>query len=108
MHAVSPEAPDRIVVIRNPASSHAGSVQDEVITPFQDFGLSPGQLVEFDIPSRDVDTSTESLAALLQPGDRLISPGGDGTGNLAVNAAMLASHEGVRLGFLPYGNFNDI
>lgn len=106
--AFSPEVSDRVVVIRNSESSHADRVQDEVMRPLQGLGLSVGQLVEFPVPSTDFSESVERLAEILEPGDRVISPAGDGTASLAVNAAILARSEDVRLGFLPYGNFNDV
>jgi diacylglycerol kinase family enzyme len=108
MNAPSPEITDRIVVIRNPDSSHADKVQAEVIDQYEALGLSKDGLVQFQVPSTDISESTERLAEILEPGDRLISPAGDGTGNLAVNAAIRSGQNDIRIGFLPYGNFNDM
>lgn len=99
---------DRIVVIRNPESSRAERVENEIMAPIKNIGLARGQLIEFPVPSPDIEESIERLAEILHPGDRVISPAGDGTGNLVINASILAEVNDVRVGFLPYGNFNDI
>ena len=99
---------ERILVVRNPACSHASRVQSDVIDRLNDGGLAKGQLVEFSTPSADSDETIEKLREIIKPGDQILVPAGDGTGNAVANAYIDADNEGVRIGFLPYGNFNDM
>jgi len=93
---------ERIVVVRNPNSSNADRVNERVIHPLQ---KAYGKQVEvFKTPSKYWQNNFEAMQKFFQPGDNVIVAAGDGTANAAVNALP----EDTRIGFLPYGNINDM
>ena len=98
---------ERILVVRNPASSHADQVEHDVMDCLYD-NFTASRIQEFWTPSSDYEVTTAEIAAAIQPGDSIIVAAGDGTGNATANAYLQANAEGTRLGFLPYGNFNDM
>src|SRR5882672_5841653 len=98
---------ERIVVVRNPVSSHASDVQRMVMSPLVDH-FPRHQVTELWTPSADWGETVDAIAEALQPGDTALVAAGDGTGSAAVNAYIQANIEGVKLGFLPYGNFHDM
>ncbi|MDL2342387.1 MAG: diacylglycerol kinase family protein [Patescibacteria group bacterium] len=98
---------ERTLVIRNPACSHAEKVQHDVLNVLHD-ELPPANLTELWTPSANRAETIEAIAAVIQPGDRIIVAAGDGTGNAVANAYISAKAEGSRIAFLPYGNFNDM
>jgi diacylglycerol kinase family enzyme len=98
---------ERVVVVRNLVSAYANRVQHEVIDRLIDSGLTKGQLIEFWTPSADADETIEKLTKIIQPGDQILVTAGDGTANMGANAFLQANNEGVRIGFLSFGNFSD-
>jgi hypothetical protein len=98
---------ERTLIIRNTASSDADKVQSEVVDRLQE-NLPSSSIHEFWTPSANRDITTEAIAEAIQPGDNIIVAAGDGTSNAVVNAYIQADVEGTKIGFLPYGNFNDM
>lgn len=48
------------------------------------------------------------LAPRIQPGDVILSAAGDGSAHAVFHSVLAANQPGVELGFLAFGNFNDI
>jgi hypothetical protein len=93
----------RLVVVYNRHSSKYARVKSEVLDRL------PTDTVHYQIDNtKQVDANAAALAKFLQPGDRIISAGGDGTATVCVNAIIASKHDGITLGVLPYGNFNDM
>lgn len=100
-------SPERTLVIRNAASSHADKVQAGVVDRLKE-DLPSSSVHEFWTPSADRNITTSAIAEAIRPGDTIIVAAGDGTSNAVVNAYIQAGAEGAKIGFLPYGNFNDM
>lgn len=96
---------ERIVVIHNTKSSRASSVAHGVFDRLEDGGISS---THFLTPSPHVEDNIDAIANLVEPGDTVISAAGDGTANAVFNGLLTADHQDVRVGFLGYGNFNDM
>lgn len=99
----SPEG--RVVVVKNPASTQSKSVERDVVERLRDNNFSP---VIFETPASHRQDNIDVMREFIEPGDRIIVAGGDGTGNIAANAAIDSGQEAVQLGFLGYGNSNDM
>lgn len=99
----SPEG--RLVIVTNPASTQYKHVEHDVIDRLDDSGFLP---VVFETPAVNPQDNIDVLREIVEPDDRVIVAGGDGTGNIAVNAIMESGQEEVQVGFLAYGNFNDM
>lgn len=94
----------RLVIIHNPNSTGARHVRQEVFSRLVEAGES------FDtIQTRYTTTqaNTNDIAAQLRDGDRVISAAGDGTASQLMNAVASTGVD-AEVGFLPYGNFNDL
>jgi diacylglycerol kinase family enzyme len=101
--------PERVLLISNPSSSRASEVQQHVIDPIMTGPLDDREIVQFSITDKDRFVTIQQIAAIIQPYDRVIVVGGDGSGSVTINGIMNAPDStGVRVGFLPYGNFNDM
>ena len=96
----------RLILVYNPRSSHYTKVKRDVITKLQ--GLSGWMIGKFEVADTDVDDNAGRLAKILLDNDLVISAGGDGTANIAMNGVMLSGRKDVKLGVLGYGNFNDM
>ena len=96
----------KLIIVYNPRSSQFGRVRDEVLAPSRK--LKGWMVGKFEVEDTDVDANAAKLAKMLDDGDLVVSAGGDGTATIALNGAMLAKAKDVKLGVLPYGNFNDM
>lgn len=96
---------ERTVVIHNTKSSHAANVAHGVFDRLDEAGIAS---THFLTPSPHVEDNIDAIANLVQPGDTVISAAGDGTANAVLNGLLTADHQDVRVGFLGYGNFNDM
>ena len=94
----------RLVVVKNPNSTRAHRVEHEVINPLHANG-DPFAVVQTLSP--DAEENIAHLSEILRDGDRVLSAGGGRTGMQLANA-VLRSGLDIELGFLPYGNFNDL
>lgn len=94
----------RLLVVHNPNSSGASSVKKEVFARLDD------ESVRYQtITTRFADTEDNiaDIASQLCDGDMVISAAGDGTA-AQVSSAVLDSGADAEIGFLPFGNFNDL
>lgn len=94
----------RLVIVENPRSSAASNIEHEV------FDRLDAQNVRYERVTMRYPNATANildLAETLKSGDMVISAAGDGTASQVANATLLSA-EDIEIGFLPYGNFNDI
>ncbi len=107
---------NRILAVRNPASTNA-AMAEMVLGKLE--GLEwgrHGRLKEVETidPSKSNVTNAEIIADSIQPGDAVLSLGGDGLANDAFNGLLLAEAEGgIRFGEVgllacPLGSGNDL
>lgn len=101
------DLPERTVVVRNPASSLAERVNTNVMNPLY-AALPRSSVVELWTPGGSRADNIAAIAEAIEPGDRLLVAAGDGTSNAVANAYVQANVQGSKIGFLPYGNFNDM
>lgn len=95
----------RLFIVYNPRSTRAGRIREEVLTPAKSL---KGFLVgKFEVEKVPITENARRLSGLLADGDMVVTAGGDGTTEVGVNAVALSGKD-VRLGVLPYGNFNDV
>lgn len=95
----------RLVIVHNGHSTGADRIQHDV---FNQLDLERIPYEVFSTPSPIANENIEAIVEHLKDGDRIISAAGDGTASQLANATLLSQRRDVELGFLPYGNFNDI
>lgn len=96
---------ERVVVIHNTNSSHASEVQANVLNVLDAEGVV---YAAFQTPSPNPKDTIDAVADFVRSGDTILSAAGDGTGNAVGNGLLLANQSDVKVGFLGYGNFNDM
>ena len=97
---------NRVVLVYNKRSSHAQEVQEQVAKPLHE--LFPQGIIEYQIKPTSFEDNTKHIAKLLRDHDLVIAAGGDGTAAITANGVLASKHRQIRVGFLGYGNFNDI
>lgn len=105
LHIMKTNSSERLVVIHNTNSSHATNVQRGVFDRLSAAGLT---YERFLTPSSQPADNIDAVANFVRPGDRVLSAAGDGTANAVANGLLMADLAGVTVGFLGYGNFNDM
>ena len=95
----------RLVVSHNPHSSRASEVQQHVFDKLDAAGYT---YTTIEVQQAHLDDNVARLAPLIQPGDIVLSAAGDGSAHATAHAVMAANQPGVELGFLAFGNFNDL
>lgn len=95
----------RLIIVYNPRSSHYKRVQTEVLAKARK--LKGWMIGKYEVADTDVDDNAHRLAKIFRDNDLVISVGGDGTANIAINGIMLSTAKNVRIGVLGMGNFND-
>lgn len=95
----------RLVISHNPHSSRASEVQQHVFDRLDAAGYA---YTAIEVQQAHLDDNIARLAPLIRPGDIVLSAAGDGSAHATAHAVMAASQPGVELGFLAYGNFNDL
>ena len=94
----------RLIVVYNPRSSKQARIKAEVLDKAKTLG---GYMVgRYEVKPVPVDENATELSKVLVDGDLVVAAGGDGTGTMVLNAAMISERD-VTLGVLGYGNFND-
>lgn len=95
----------RLFIIYNPNSSQYIHVKKDILENISDFkGYTVGKIA---IEKSSFEDNVLRISKILKDGDIAISVGGDATAAITVNA-IIKSGKDVRLGVLPYGNFNDL
>lgn len=95
---------EHITIIQNPNSTNYREVEDKVLRPLYDANV-PFNVYETQYP--DARDNIDAMSRDLPAKGIFINAAGDGTANQLVNATI-AGKKDVALGFLPFGNFNDI
>lgn len=95
----------RLVISHNPHSSRASEVRAQVFDRLEAAGYAYETI---EVRQAHLDDNVARLAPLIQPGDIVLSAAGDGSAHATAHAVMAANQPGVELGFLAYGNFNDL
>ena len=95
----------RLLIVYNSRSSRYEEIKEEILEPAQK--ISGVMIGKYEVQPTDVDKNAKILAKILTDGDTVLAVGGDATAAVAANGIMQAGKQ-VRLGVLPYGNFNDL
>lgn len=93
------------MISHNPHSSRASEVQAQVFDRLTAAGYAYETI---EVQQAHLDDNVARLVPLIQPGDIVLSAAGDGSAHATAHAVMKANQPGVQLGFLAYGNFNDL
>lgn len=102
---MKPSDINRLVVARNPISTNADRVGEQVLRPLSQ---SQWQYHELYTNSPDSLRNINAMAEFIEEGDLLVSCGGDGLANIVTNAVLRAELESAKIVYLPFGNGNDI
>ncbi|MBQ9020157.1 hypothetical protein IJ096_02455 [Candidatus Saccharibacteria bacterium] len=95
----------RLIIVYNPLSTRARKINEEVLADVRKLrGVMVGK---FEVGKTTIVENARRLEGMLSDGDIVVTAGGDGTTEVGVNALCM-SNKDVRLGILPYGNFNDV
>ena len=95
----------RLVIAHNPHSSRAGRVQAAVFDRLDKAGY---RYTRLEIQRGSLQENVAYLVPLIQPGDVILSAAGDGSAHALAHAVLEANQVDISLGFLGFGNFNDL
>lgn len=95
----------RLVIAYNPHSSRAAVVQTMVFDRLDAAGYQYDRL---EVLQASLENNVARLVPQIQPHDLILSAAGDGSAHAVAHAVLAATQPGVELGFLAFGNFNDI
>ncbi len=95
----------RLVIAYNPHSSRASEVQSRVFDRLDEAGYAYETI---EVQQAHLNDNVTRLAPLIRPGDIVLSAAGDGSAHAVFHTVLAANQPGVELGFLTFGNFNDI
>lgn len=95
----------RLVIAYNPNSSRASAVQTEVFDRLRNAGYAYETI---EVRQASLASNVARLMPLIRPNDIILSAAGDGSAHAVFHTVLAANQPGVELGFLAYGNFNDI
>lgn len=95
----------RLVIAHNPHSSRASAVKELVFDRLDSAGYAYETI---EVQQAHLDDNVARLAPFIQAGDIVLAAGGDGSAHAVFHTVLAANQPGVELGFLAFGNFNDI
>lgn len=95
----------RLVIVHNPHSSRADEVKQAVFSRLDAAGYSYKTL---EVHQASLADNVARLSPQIHAGDIVISAAGDGSAHALSQAVMDANQENVMVGFLAFGNFNDL
>lgn len=95
----------RLVIAHNPHSSRAGEVQTQVFDKLDAAGY---EYTVIEVRQAHLNDNVARLVPEIHPYDIVLSAAGDGSAHAVAHTIMAANQPGVELGFLAYGNFNDV
>ena len=95
----------RLVVAYNPASSRAPEVDAKVFKRLDEEAI---KFTKIEVAVATPEQNMRSIASQIKPGDVILSAAGDGSAHAVMNGVLAANQPGVSLGFLAFGNFNDL
>lgn len=92
-------------LLRNPKSSRAPDVEQNVVVPLLQAGISFDQ---WTTNSPNAEDNINDLAGLMRAGDRIAVASGDGVAHQLANAALRSGLSDIEIAVLGYGGFNDM
>jgi diacylglycerol kinase family enzyme len=95
----------RLVIAHNPHSSRAHEVQSTVFARLDTAGYTYETI---EVRQASLRENIEWLQPQLQANDIVLCTAGDGSAHAVTQAALAANLPGVQIGFLAFGNFNDL
>lgn len=95
----------RLIIAHNPHSSRADAVKRQV---FDRLDAASYAYATIEVQQAPLEDNVARLAPLIQANDIILSAAGDGSAHAVIHTVLAAKQPGVELGFLAYGNFNDI
>jgi hypothetical protein len=96
---------ERIVLVHNPTSTRADDIARCVVAPLQNEHIP---YTDYPTKYADSEHNIDDMRSIFQDGDTLLCAGGDGTVMQVANAVLRNNHLNTRVGYLAYGNFNDL
>ena len=94
----------RLVIAYNPHSSRASRVHEHVFHRLDEAGFSYEKV---EVLQASLQENIDHILPEIRDKDIIISTAGDGSAHAVANA-VIASGRDVSIGFLAYGNFNDL
>lgn len=95
----------RLVIAHNPHSSRAKEVQTTVFARLDEAGYAYETI---EVRQASLQENIDWLQPQLQINDVVLCTAGDGSAHAVTQAALAANLPGVQIGFLAFGNFNDL
>jgi len=95
----------RLVIAHNPHSTGATAVQVAVFDRLKAAGYAYETI---EVQQASLQDNIAHLAPLIQENDVILSAAGDGSAHAVFHTVLAANQPGVQLGFLGFGNFNDV
>lgn len=95
----------RLVIAHNPHSSRAADVQTQVFDRLDHAGYAYDTI---EVQQAHLTDNVTRLAPQIKPNDIILSAAGDGSAHAVFHTVVAANQPGTLLGFLAFGNFNDI
>ena len=95
----------RLVIAHNPHSARAKEVQAQVFDRLDAAGYAYETI---EVQQAHLDDNVARLVPEIHPHDIVLSAAGDGSAHAVAHTVMAAHQPGVELGFLAFGNFNDV
>ena len=96
---------ERIILVYNPTSARAKHIQTEAIEPLRSERIA---YVDYATKYPDTEDNIADMRETFRDGDTILTAAGDGTAMQAANAVLREGQDQTRIGFLGYGNFNDL
>lgn len=96
---------ERIILVYNPTSARAKHIQTEAIELLRSERIA---YVDYATKYPDAEANIDDMRETFRDGDTILTAAGDGTAMQAANAVLREGQDQTRIGFLGYGNFNDL
>lgn len=96
---------NRLVIAHNPHSSRAKLVESKVFARLDAAGIA---YVKIEVHKASLADNVARLKTQIRAGDVILCAAGDGSAHAVAHSVLAAGQPGVQLGFLAFGNFNDL
>lgn len=93
-----------LIIVQNPNSTNFKHVEDRVIQPLQKARID---FEVYQTQHPDAEDNVQAMIDALPDNATVLSAAGDGTGEQVANASLQGDKR-LTIGFLPFGNFNDM
>lgn len=95
----------RLVIAHNPHSSRAKLVEQQVFRRLESAGYDYAAI---EVKQASLEDNVARLKTEFKAGDVVIAAAGDGSAHAIAHSVMASGKEDITLGFLGFGNFNDL